>query len=482
MARFDGFIGPAYQAPSVVAGAEACVNLFAEHNDSPGAKAPFTYYKTPGLRSFATYGIGPFRGTFAQDGRAFGVSGDTLVEVSADGVTTSLGTLANDGLPVSICSNGQAGGQLFIVSGGYGYIFSLTTNTLTQIASAGFPSGTAAMGAFLDSYFLVLLKDGATWGVSDLEDGLTWDASDRAQKSITSDNLVSLHTIGRTVWLVGTQSIEPWYNTGDTFPFAPVPGAVIRDGSAAAWGLATISDVPFWIGSNVHGARRAYRANGYQAQRISTTGVEHAWSQYAVISDARAWSYELRGNSFYVVTFPSAGTTWQYNVTTGLWNELGRWVAARGAYEAHLGACHMTAFGKHLVGSRLDGTLYELTPEAYDDAGAPLRWLRRSPHVANGPGRVFHARVALDIEVGTTPVTDGQGDDPQVGLRWSDDGGHTWGPELLRSTGAQGAYTTRVEWHRLGSTRGPQGRVYELFGTDPVPVAISAAFLDAGGG
>jgi hypothetical protein len=70
------------------------------------------------------------------------------------------------------------------------------------------------------------------------------------------------------------------------------------------------------------------------------------------------------------------------------------------------------------------------------------------------------------------------GVDPQVMLRWSDDGGHTWSNEHWRDMGPIGTTQTRVIWRRLGATMKSRDRVYEVSGTDPVIVAIMGAELE----
>ena len=65
----------------------------------------------------------------------------------------------------------------------------------------------------------------------------------------------------------------------------------------------------------------------------------------------------------------------------------------------------------------------------------------------------------------------------KVGLRWSDDGGHTWSDYYQRSLGAAGEYGTRVIWRRLGMTMKLRDRVYELSGTDPTKIIIMGAEL-----
>jgi hypothetical protein len=70
-----------------------------------------------------------------------------------------------------------------------------------------------------------------------------------------------------------------------------------------------------------------------------------------------------------------------------------------------------------------------------------------------------------------------QGFNPQVMLRWSDDGGHTWSNEHWVSIGKIGEYYRRAIWRRLGMTLKLRDRVYEVSGTDPVKIAIMGAEL-----
>ena len=73
------------------------------------------------------------------------------------------------------------------------------------------------------------------------------------------------------------------------------------------------------------------------------------------------------------------------------------------------------------------------------------------------------------------------GANPQLMLRWSDDGGHTWNGERQTSMGRIGAYGTRAIFRRLGMTTKLRDRVYEISGTDPVKVAIMGAELELTG-
>jgi hypothetical protein len=83
----------------------------------------------------------------------------------------------------------------------------------------------------------------------------------------------------------------------------------------------------------------------------------------------------------------------------------------------------------------------------------------------------------LQLVTSLVSLTDGA--NPQVMLRWSDDGGHTWSNEHWAGMGKVGEYGKRVIWRRLGMTTKLRDRVYEISGSDPVKIAIMGAELSA---
>lgn len=139
----------------------------------------------------------------------------------------------------------------------------------------------------------------------------------------------------------------------------------------------------------------------------------------------------------------------------------------------------MTFNHQIIVGDYNDGRIYAFDLEKYTDDGAPQRWLRSwraLPQGQNPMTRSTQHSLQLDVETGVG-LNLGQGSDPQVMLRWSDDGGHTWSNEHWSSAGAIGAYGSRLFWRRLGMTLKLRDRVYEISGTDPVKISIVGANL-----
>ena len=72
------------------------------------------------------------------------------------------------------------------------------------------------------------------------------------------------------------------------------------------------------------------------------------------------------------------------------------------------------------------------------------------------------------------------GANPQVMLRWSDDGGRTWSDQRIVAVGQLGQTNQSVKFNRLGATRRNRGsnRIYEITSYDAFPVSIISAELD----
>ena len=108
----------------------------------------------------------------------------------------------------------------------------------------------------------------------------------------------------------------------------------------------------------------------------------------------------------------------------------------------------------------------------------PIRRVRRVPHLSANQVRQFFARFELDVQAGTG-LRYGQGVDPMVCLRWSDDGGHTWSNAHYVAAGKLGDYAHRAIWRRLGHSR---DRVFEVSVSDPVAWRLLEAYLDVTAG
>jgi len=462
------FLGGSGHARSVSVNATRTVNLYAEM-DAEG-KSQIALYGTPGLVQFATTHAAEVRGLYEAAGRLFSVVGNTFYEVSSAGVATNRGTLTSVNGPVSMADNGL---MVALVDGANGYRFTLTANVFAQIADPDFPA--ADRIAFQDGYFIVNDAGTGSFFITSLY-GTDVDPLDFATAEGAPDPLISLICDHRELWLFGDESTEVWFNSGAVdFPFERINGAFLEMGCGAAHSVAKLDNSVYWLTQDKRGHGQVVRAQGYQPKIVSTRAVEFAIDGYATISDAIAYTYHQEGHAFYVLTFPTANATWCLDVTTGLWHERMYW---DGAENRHRGNCHAFCFGRHLVGDHANGKIYELDLSAYTDDGAALRAIRRTQHQHAQGKRLFWSALQIDIEAGVGLVT-GQGSDPQMMLRWSDDGGKTWSSEHWRDMGKIGEYSRRAIWRRLGQSR---NRVYEVAITDPVKRVIIDAWADVEAG
>lgn len=114
-----------------------------------------------------------------------------------------------------------------------------------------------------------------------------------------------------------------------------------------------------------------------------------------------------------------------------------------------------------------------VTPSEFTDVELIPRRQRRCPFLSAEQVWLFFQRLEIVLESGLG-LTSGQGSDPQVMLRWSDDGGHTWSDEHWASAGERGEYARRVFWTRMGRSR---TRCYELTVSDPIGWQVLEAVL-----
>jgi hypothetical protein len=443
--------------------------------ESPGAKADAALYPCPGVTLVNTLSPGPIRGMFHQDGLTFAVSGFN-VYMSTDSfqtTSTNIGTVAVNGNPAVITSNGDGGGQIFITSGDTGYCYDIGSTTFsTEIASG------ATTCDFLDGYIVVLDATTSTLKVSDLNDATGWTPTQIAQRTQGGDDWVAMKIINADIWLMGSQTSEAWYNTGlFPFPFGPRQGAFIQQGAAAPFSLASLNSTLLWVSQNAQGAGMVQRLDGYAPVRLSTHAIEFAIQGYARIDDAVSFVYQEQGHTFYVLNFPTANATWVYDPNTNQWHQRGYWNANQTRFDCYRPQyfCHTTN-NLNLVGDRLTGAVYSLSiTVATDVDGAGIRRLRRFRGFSEQEKYLFYSNLQFDMETGVALST-GQGSDPQLMLSWSNDGGHTFSSEIWTSAGVRGDYAARAMFRgRLGRAR---NRVWDLIVSDPIPWRISQAFVD----
>ncbi len=454
-----------YKSASLPVSAQRVKNLYAER-EPPDAKTPVAVFGSPGIVLFGTAGTGPVRGFDVMGGVLYVVSGGHLYSVTSLGIASQLGGTISGTDVVSMDNNGT---ELVITNGVNGYIYSVTGG-FRLITDTDFNAANTVR--FLDQRFVFDEAGTNRFFCSDVLDGTAYQALAFASAESRPDNVLAVEVNSQVLFVFGEQTIEPHQNVGAAnFPWERVPGAVIARGLAAKYCIAKEDSTIFFLGDDLV----FYKFAGMNIQRISTHALEAEWRGYAATSDAFAFGWSWHGHKFVTVTFPTANTTFEYDISTGLWHERESWDEFENPLGRWRANCHVSVYNKQLIGDCYSGKIGYLDESTNTEFDNVIHAYAVFPPVHSDRKRVFFSRIELDVETGVGVVS-GQGSDPQIMLDWSDDGGRTFvNRQLWRSMGALGAYRSRLKWTRLGSSR---DRRYRITISDPVPRTIIAANAD----
>ena len=432
-------------------------NLYLEANPE-GSKSAFTLYGTPGLKPWLTVGSGPIRGIERMGSVLYVVSGQELYHVTDSGVATLVGSIEGVG-NVHTSNNGTH--VAIAVTGGKLYAASLAAGVLEL------PQSNMNGATYQDGYCIFSQAGTQNFWLSGLDDLTTIDPLDFSTADAFPDDVMGLISDHRELWIFGKESAEVWYNSGAaSFPFARAGAGYIEHGCRAPGSIAKAENSVFWLGDDL----AVYAAQGYQAQPISDVAIETLIAGTVDPGSAWAFSYRQLGHLFYVLNF--SDLTLVYDITSGSWHKRESEGLDRWRVSAH------SAFGDtHIAGDCINGQLYELDLDTYDDDGDTIRREMVSHPMQSQGNRAQISELFVDLEAGVG-LGSGQGEDPQIVLDWTDNGGASWSNELSRSMGKIGERNVRVTWARLGTFR---QRTMRIAITDPVKVAIIGAYVRAQG-
>ena len=371
-------VSGAYQAKSIIASAQRCVNLYPEINQQentqaipslPQSAAVTTHYPTAGLTLLSTASDAPWRGIYvAGNGNCYGVAGGTVYLISSTFALTPLGSIGYNTTPVSMSDNGIV---LVLVDGTTnGYTINLANNTFSLLNDSTGSFVGADFVDYIDTFF-VFNKSGTQAFYCSLSNSITFDPTYIANKTGRSDTLVGIIVCRREIWLIGSLTTEIWYDAGNgAFPFAIVNGAFIEHGCVAKNSIARQDTAIYWLSKDNQGQAIILEGVNYTAKRVSTHAIENEIQKYSVISDAVAHIHQLEGHTFYVLSFPTANKTWVYDIATQLWHER-NYTDSNGQSNRVRAQTGVNFNGKFIVGDWQNGNLYYYDVNNFTDNGQP---------------------------------------------------------------------------------------------------------------
>lgn len=486
-------VGGSYVARSVIANAQRCINLFPEQNPKD-APCPVTHYQRPGYRPLvqaADHSV--VRCLYqASNGNGYCVIGQGVYSISPGWALTQIGALsAVKTTPAKMVDNGQ---QIIVVDNSpLGYTVNLSDNTFAQINDpTGIFQGATTVD-YIDTFIIWNLPKTNFFGSSN-SNSITFNPTFIAGKTNWPDALQAIVVSRREIYLIGALKSTIFFDAGGAlFPFAELPGASFDHGTIAPYSVAQADISVYFLSKDLQGQGMVMKGKGYDCKRISNHALEFALQGYPDISDAIGFCYQQGGHLFYQLELPSANATWVYDEASTEWHQRA-WTDANGGLNKTRANCYASLYGLNVVGDQANGTLYALDQNIYydevDGVRQPISCIRGFPHIMTGIKQVNGQEVPVladgkqmefqsfmaDIGVGDAP-SDVPGKAAQVGLRWSDDRGRTWGNAVLQSNGLPGQYITRPTWQGgLGQAR---DRVFELSYSFAGPAALNGAWVNA---
>jgi hypothetical protein len=431
------------------------------------SKSPAAAIGSPGIVSFGNVGNGPIRGIFEMNEIAYVVSGTQFYSIDSAGTGTLLGDGITGFSPVSIGGNGF---EIVIRNGTLGFSYLVATMDFSQISDGDFQQGNTV--TVINNIFAYDWLDTNKFFISAVLDGRSYDALDFASAESHPDYVLAVKNQNGVLMVFGAHTIEPWDNTGAAdFPFSRIKGATIERGVESPLAIVSEDSSLFILGNDLI----FYRLNGTQLQRISTHALETEWQKYTTTSDAFCFSISINGHKWVVMTFPTEGTTWVWDIATSLWHERVSYDSTGIEVKWRIN-CACDVYGKTLVGDDNSNSIGYLDPEVYTEFGDPIISVMTSSPVYDKGKQISVPCLEVDFE-GGVGLTTGQGIDPQVMMDYSIDGGFNFtAPQQWRTMGVMGARNTRFQWQELGC--GYQF-VFRLSISDPVKrVMTGARILD----
>jgi len=356
------------------------------------------------------------------------MAGRQLFRFDLTGTAENVGGVPTTG-PVSMAVNGV--GEVAIVSDGLYY--SYIDGELTRLADPDLAP--PIMVCSIGGYFVFMIEDGRIFA-SELND-FAVDGLSYATAEASPDKGRAVWVRGDDVFVGGTRSIEVWTVEG-TVPFPLRKVTTVID-PATQQTVGVIARGAAMDGVFAASDKTIKLLDGYRAVTISPPAVNEAIAAEESPQDITVTRWSDRGHTHYA--FSGTDWTWVYDATTKLWHErrsgTGRWIVS-----------HTMEFGgKVIAGDRLNGKLYELSPDVFAENSVELVTTIQSAPVSDFPHRLQHRALHLDmaVGVGTSSQTN-----PQVMIDWSDDGVH-YSTQLMRSLGAEAQTNGQIRVNNLGS-------------------------------
>lgn len=440
------------------------INAFAEKAPF-GAPTQVIVRRSPGLQRVAMNGsFIHTRGFLDTGSEAIWVLNNRITKVNSDFVITDLGAMSGD-QPITMARNNAASPNFVAVTEN-GCFNVFVGGPPTAFADADLPGSPTSVCDF-DGYFVWSYGDGRIFA-SDL------NAVTVAADSFATEQGLFVRRVVRYAGMLfafGDKWTGVYTDVGTSpFPFArqvTIPRGIVGTHAIAGWETGWSNEL-IWVGDDFI----VYKMDGYTPTPVSTNDVSRDIHTAVLGGDRNlieAFVYMFERSAFWVVSCHERWT-WEYNLSTGEWNE-------RKSYNRSnwKGMKTVRIFDQWLVGDEYSGELYTVSGDYFLEGIDPLIWHVESGALAGFPRGVIIPRASFNVTAGVG--VDPGNESPKIEISWSLDGGYTYGFPVIRRLGNPGETKSHPYVLNSGLSKG-QGVRYRLRVSDPVHIGLSGGTVE----
>lgn len=437
---------------------ERTLNMYPEVSQT-GAY-PSVLYPWLGSVSYSDgTGLGEARGCYTHsDGTFYKVTDTTLYSMASDGSEAAIGSIPGSGYVVMA----DDGNNLLLATTTAAYQYN--GSTLTQVTDPDYEAG-GSVDVILNQ--AVWQGNNQRFAVATAGDPDDIASDFYATAEAKGDDLVRVYVFNETLYLMGSQTMEPWYYSGSgSPPFDRIQAGTKNVGLIGRLAIDSNDNFMYWIGED----KNLYRASAYDPAPLMPASIHKEFTTYDLTS-CRVRCLTFDGQNFVMILTDSK--SWVYSETTGAWLEL----SYKADEQIYLAYDYAYAYNKHFIMSRIDSRILELDQSVYTDNGEiTIRERVTAPINAATLGingaRLTMKRAELIMESG---IGNASQSDPLVMMSHSVDFGQTWSKEVWIRAGRDGENNLRVEYYAMASFRQIQ---FKIRTSDPNFFTFQSLALD----
>lgn len=314
-------------------------------------------------------GVGSIDGVYFWEEKdwVIAIANGTPYKIESDGTISAIATtdylLSNFPVSFAVENNRQ-----YLCAANGTRILKMDGANANYLSSSDAPTKSTHID-FLDTYVLSNNGD-ATFLWSDTGDIDTWNPLNFASVEGASDIVNSLVVEQERIHVFGPRSLEVWWNDS-TNPFSRVSQGLINHGCIAPFSVVKANNTVYWLAND----KRFVKRQGTAVVSVSTA-FDRELQKLKKVDDAFSIYMTPHGKTFIILIFPTENKSYFYDFAREDWGEISYLDNVNNIRERWIGNsyCFAKSWNKHLVGSRKDGKLYEISEDFDDDDGRQIAY------------------------------------------------------------------------------------------------------------